>query len=183
MRGSSNTTAFLALWFSKMPYVRRFSARRGDIHVVARGCDVYAVGFEAFRNSDTPGRHAELLSSDCGNSDETSLQVQNKRKPLQRQPITVSALTMQKQARQSLQIDDSQTHSTRSADTNFERFTHRCKTPSWWRRARISNCSAARLRNDAKIASNSAEIVGVHGNRRMKDNPSSLGTSRFARTQ
>ena len=70
--------------------------------------------------------------------------VQNSRKPLRCQAITVSGLTITSADRQSSHTRDNQTHKNRSVGANFARFTDRCKTPSWCRRARFSNCRTAR---------------------------------------
>ena len=44
---------------------------------------------------------------------------------------------------------ESRARRSRSAGVSFGRFTERCRTPIWWRDARISNWSAARLRKEA----------------------------------
>jgi hypothetical protein len=75
--------------------------------------------------------------------------------------------------RDSLQMADIMTHSSRSAAVSFGRFTDRCRIPSWWRRARISTCRAVRLRNDARRVPNSAQTVGTHANRK-KNGQSSI---------
>src|SRR3954468_2113749 len=100
-----------------------------------------------------------------------TFQVQNSRKPLRCQAITVAALTMKTLVRHSFQTDESQTHRIRSVADSFGLFTDRCRTPSWWRRARISTWSAARLRNDAKRLANRAEKAGTHANRTKKGKP------------
>src|SRR5215510_1133573 len=52
-----------------------------------------------------------------------TFQVQNNRKPLRCQPMTVSGLTMTKEDRQSLQTSQNQAHRSRSADVSLGRFT------------------------------------------------------------
>ncbi len=70
---------------------------------------------------------------------------------------------------QSRQIVHSHAHKSRSAGVSFGRFTERCRTPIWWRRARISNWRAVRLRNDAASEAMSAANKCPRGNRRMSD--------------
>jgi hypothetical protein len=70
---------------------------------------------------------------------------------------------------QSCQTEQSQAHRNLSAGVSFGRFTERCRTPTWWRSARISNWSAARLRNDAESEVMSAASTGPKGNRTMCD--------------
>src|SRR4051812_39818549 len=53
-------------------------------------------------------------------------------------------------------------------------FMERCRTPSWWRRARISSCSAARRRKEAERDAKSAAMRGPNGDRRKNDNPQSI---------
>src|SRR5215831_15141772 len=65
-------------------------------------------------------------------------QVQNNRKPLRCQPMTVSGLTMTNEDRQSLQASHNQAQKSRSADVTLGRFTERRSTASWCRRARFS---------------------------------------------
>jgi hypothetical protein len=72
---------------------------------------------------------------------------------------------------QSCQTEQSHAHSTRSAAVSFGRFTERWRTPIWWRSARISSWSAARLRNQPEKEAMSAVNTGPTGNRRMRDNP------------
>src|SRR6516164_11107825 len=60
-------------------------------------------------------------------------------KPLRCQPITVSGLTTTRADRQSFQNWHSCAQRNRSAAVNLGRFTDRCSTPSWCRRARISS--------------------------------------------
>src|SRR3954463_2350062 len=57
----------------------------------------------------------------------------------------------------------------RSAGVSFGRFTERCRTPIWWRSARISSWRATRLRNEAASAAMSAVIRWPSGNRRISD--------------
>ena len=78
-----------------------------------------------------------------------TFQVQNIRKPLRCQPMTVSGLRMSKERRQSTQAWDSQAHRSRSAVISFGRFTERRRTASWCRNARFSTCRAVR---DLKLA-------------------------------
>ena len=59
----------------------------------------------------------------------------------------------------------------RSAGVSFDRFTERGRTPSWWRNARISSWSAARLRNEAESEVISAVNKCPNGNRIISDNP------------
>src|SRR5690348_4245270 len=54
--------------------------------------------------------------------------------------------------------------------------------PIRWLRARISTWSAARLRNDGNRVTDSAEILGTHGNRKKNDNPQLSAISTFTRT-
>jgi hypothetical protein len=68
------------------------------------------------------------------------------------------------------QAAESQAHSSRSADVNFGRFTDRCRTPIWWRNARISNWSAARLRKEADSDAMRAVIMCLNGKLMMSDN-------------
>ena len=70
---------------------------------------------------------------------------------------------------QSCQTVHSHAHKSRSAGVSFGRFTERCRTPIWWRRARISNWRAAWLRNDAASETMSAVNKCPSGNRRMSD--------------
>src|SRR5215472_6796191 len=87
--------------------------------------------------------------------------------------MTVDALTTKMLDCQSFQTAHSQAHKNRSAGVSFGRLTERCRTPSWWRRARISSCSAARLRKDAKTAAQKAD------NRYLKGNRGGNGNSQF----
>src|SRR5215510_12946691 len=86
---------------------------------------------------------------------------------------TVDALTTKMLDCQSVQTAHSQAHKNRSAGVSFGRLTERCRTPSWWRRARISSCSAARLRKEAKTAAQRAD------NRYLKGNRGENGNSQF----
>jgi hypothetical protein len=99
-----------------------------------------------------------------------TFQVQNSRKLFRCQAITVSGWTMTSAVRQSLHSPDSHAHKRRSAAVSLGRFTERCKTPIWWRRARTSTWSAARLRNEAKTAANNAEKTRAGENRRKRRN-------------
>src|SRR5215831_13721556 len=96
-------------------------------------------------------------------------QVQNKRKPLRCQPTTVAACMMKTADFQSCQTAHNHAHKSRSAGVSFGRFTERCRTPIWCRRARTSNWSAARLRNEAASEAMSAVNKCPNGNRRMSD--------------
>jgi hypothetical protein len=82
--------------------------------------------------------------------------VQNKRKPLRCQAITVSGLTMTRADRQSYQTLHSHAQSRRSAGLSLGRFTERCRTLSWCRSARLSRWSAAR---DLKFTDAAAAIT------------------------
>jgi hypothetical protein len=62
----------------------------------------------------------------------------------------------------------------RSAAVSFARLTERCRTPNWWRNARISNWSAARLRNEAASEAIRAVNICPKGNRTMSDNSQSI---------
>ena len=76
-----------------------------------------------------------------------TFQVQNRRKPLRCQAMTVSGLTMTSADRQSAQAPDNHAQNKRSATVNFGRFlAERRSTPIWWRNARISTWRAARER-------------------------------------
>ena len=90
-------------------------------------------------------------------------QVQNRRNPFRCQAITVSGLTMTRALRQLLQIPHSQAHKIRSTLTSLGRDAERCKTPSWWRRARFSSLRATRPRNEATSEATSAANSGPHG--------------------
>ena len=70
---------------------------------------------------------------------------------------------------QSRQTVHSHAHKSRSAGVSFGRFTERCRTPIWWRSARISSWSAARLRNEAASEAMSAVNMCPNGNRNMSD--------------
>ena len=69
---------------------------------------------------------------------------------------------------------ESQAHRSRSAGVSFGRFTERCRTPIWWRNARISNWSAARLRKEADSEAIRAVNMCPKGNRTMSDNSQSI---------
>ncbi len=64
---------------------------------------------------------------------------------------------------QPVQISQSHAHKIRSTLTSLGRDAERCKTPSWWRRARISSLRAARPRNEATSEATSAANSGPHG--------------------
>src|SRR6516162_4398411 len=99
-----------------------------------------------------------------------TFQAQNRRKPCRCQPITVEALMIKTLDCQSFQTALSQAHKNRSAGVSLGRLTERCRTPSGWRRARISSCSAARLRKESKSAVKKADNRCPKENRRKKDN-------------
>ena len=82
--------------------------------------------------------------------------VQNNRKLLRCQAMTVSGLTMTSDERQSFQTSHSHAHRNRSAGVSLGRFTERRGTPSWCRKARFSNWSAAR---DLKHADNVSATI------------------------
>src|SRR5262249_34967738 len=98
-----------------------------------------------------------------------TFQVQNRRKPLRCQPTTVEAFMMRTPDLHPDHAVVSQAHNSRSAVVNFGRFTERCRTPIWWRNARISNWSAARHRNDANSDATRAVNMWPKGNRTMSD--------------
>ena len=84
--------------------------------------------------------------------------------------MTVDALMMNAPDCQSCHAVESQAQRSRSAGVSFGRLTERCRTPIWWRNARISNWSAARLRNEAASEANRAVNTCPKGNRTMSDN-------------
>src|SRR5215472_6011206 len=55
-------------------------------------------------------------------------------------------------------------HKHRSNRFSFGFFTERCSTPSWWRRAMISSCNAARVRKTDSVEASNADITAVGGN-------------------
>jgi hypothetical protein len=65
------------------------------------------------------------------------------RQPVRQLVLLVSGLTMTKAGRQSPQTSDSQAQRSRSADVSIGRFAERRRRPTWCRRARFSNWSAA----------------------------------------
>jgi hypothetical protein len=83
--------------------------------------------------------------------------------------MTVDALMRNAPDFQSCHAADSAQRS-RSAGVSFGRFTDRCRIPIWWRKARISNWSAARLRKEAESEAISAVNMCPNGNRTMSDN-------------
>src|SRR4051794_33706911 len=99
---------------------------------------------------------------------------QNRRKPFRCQPMTVAGWTRKIPDRHSFHTAQSQAHRSRSPGVSLGRFTERCRTPTWWRSARISSCSAAWLRKEAEKNAKSAEKIGPKGNRRKNDNPQSI---------
>src|SRR6267143_4463900 len=70
------------------------------------------------------------------------------RKPCRCHATTVSGLTMTTANRQAVHNLDSQTHKRRSVARKRTRWPlgERCRTRSWWRKARISTCRVARVR-------------------------------------
>jgi len=98
------------------------------------------------------------------------VQVQKRRNPLRCQAMTVSGLTMTSDERHSAQVWDSHAQRSRSVGFSFGRFTDRCSTLSWWRKARISSWSAARVRKDAKNVANKAAKMCEGRNRRKLGN-------------
>lgn len=97
--------------------------------------------------------------------------VQKRRKPFRCQPITVAGWTRKMWDRQSFQTSHNQAHRSRSAGVSFGRLTERCRTPIWWRKARTSNCNAARLRKNTQTDAKSAEKRGPKENRRKNAKP------------
>lgn len=65
---------------------------------------------------------------------------------------------------------ESQAQRSRSAGVSLGRLTERGNTPTWWRNARISNWTAARLRNEAASEAIRAVNMCPRGNRTMSDN-------------
>ena len=61
-------------------------------------------------------------------------------------------LTMISASFQRAQVRESNTQSPRSALVSRGRLAERCRTPSWWRRARISMADWLRVRNKANTA-------------------------------
>jgi hypothetical protein len=100
--------------------------------------------------------------------------VQNRRKPLRCHPTTVDAFRMNATDFQSGHAVESQAYRNRSARVSFGRFTERCRTPIWWRNARISNWSAARPRKEADSEAIRAVNMCPKGNRTMSDNSQSV---------
>src|SRR3982750_4399350 len=92
---------------------------------------------------------------------------QNRRKPCRGQPMTVAGWTRKIPDRHSF-------HTAQSPGVSLGRFTERCRTPTWWRSARISSCSAAWLRKEAEKNAKSAEKIGPKGNRRKNGKPQSI---------
>jgi hypothetical protein len=93
-----------------------------------------------------------------------TFQVQNSRNPLRCHAMTVSGLTMRRDERHSSQAPQSQAHKHRSNRFSFGFFTERCSTPSWWRRAMISSCNAARVRNTDNVEASNADNTAVGEN-------------------
>ena len=93
-----------------------------------------------------------------------TFQVQNSRNPLRCQAMTVAGLTMRRAERHSAQAPQSQAHKQRSNRFSLGFFTERCSTPSWWRRAMISSCNAARVRKTDSVEASNADITAVSGN-------------------
>src|SRR5260370_20291794 len=84
--------------------------------------------------------------------------------------MTVGGLTMRRAERHSAQAAQSQAHKHRSNRFSFGFFTERCSTPSWWRRARISSCNAARVRKTDSVEASNADITAVNRNWREMTN-------------
>jgi len=99
-----------------------------------------------------------------------TFQVQNSRNPLRCHAMTVAGLTMRRAERHSARAPQSQAHKHRSNRFSFGFFTERCSTPSWWRRARISSCNAARVRKTDSVEASNADITAVNGNWRKMPN-------------
>ena len=98
-------------------------------------------------NSRTSPSIAGLPGSPC-----RLFHCQYQRNPLRCQEITVSGFTISSAERHCDQRRESPTQSSRSAE--FRRSRPRCdlfRTVSWWRRARISTCRAARDRNHHRM--------------------------------
>src|ERR1035437_6740344 len=93
-----------------------------------------------------------------------TFQIQNSRNPLRCQAMTVPGLTMQRAERYSAQTPQNQTHRNRSNRLSFGLSTERCSTPSWWRRAMISSCSAARVRKTESVEASNADNTAVGWN-------------------
>src|ERR1035441_7785460 len=87
-----------------------------------------------------------------------TLQAQNSRNPLRCHATTVSGLTMHRAERHSSQTAQNQAHRNRSNRLSFGLFTECCSTPSWWRRAMISICNAARVRKALRLQSTAAKL-------------------------
>jgi hypothetical protein len=76
--------------------------------------------------------------------------------------MTVAGLTMRRAERHSAQAPQNQAHKSRSNRFSFGFFTERCSTPSWWRRAMISSCNAARVRKTDSVDASNADITAVN---------------------
>src|SRR5262249_47924606 len=82
--------------------------------------------------------------------------VQNRRKPLRCQSMTVSGLTITTAVRHASHTWQSQIQRSRSVRVSrTRRGRDRSRTWSWWRNARISSCSTARVRTDARTVNKS----------------------------
>src|SRR5258708_2116809 len=99
-----------------------------------------------------------------------TFQVQNSRNPLRCHAMTVAGLTMRRAERHSAQAPQSQAHKHRSNRLSFGLFTERCSTPSWWRRARISSCNAARVRKTDNVEASNADNTADGQNSRKGRN-------------
>jgi len=101
---------------------------------------------------------------------------QYQRKPRRCQAITVSGFTISNAERHPDQRRDSPTQKSRSAE--FKRSRPRCdlfRTVSWWRRARISTCRAARDRkHDRMLARAERSSVSMGGKTNKKPSVSSI---------
>ena len=87
-----------------------------------------------------------------------TLQAQNSRNPLRCHATTVFGLTTHRAERHSSQTAQNQAHRNRSNRLSFGLFTECCSTPSWWRRAMISSCNAARVRKALRLQSTAAKL-------------------------
>jgi hypothetical protein len=79
-------------------------------------------------------------------------QAQYRRNPARCHRMTVSGFTMTSASFQRHHRRESNTHKPRSTLVSRGRFAERPRTPSWWRRARISMADWLRVRSKAKAA-------------------------------
>ena len=110
-------------------------------------------------------------------------QVQNSRNPLRCHAMTVAGLTMRRAERHSAQAPQSQAHKQRSNRFSFGFFTERCSMPSWWRRAMISSCNAARVRKTDNVEASNADNTAVGENSRKVRNPHYISQIRICEKQ